>query len=39
LGIDKNTLKFGKKWGLAGIKFTQYSNIKYIFKSEWGFGV
>jgi hypothetical protein len=39
LGIDKNTLKFGEKWGLAVIKLVQYSSTKHIFKSEWGFGV
>jgi hypothetical protein len=39
LGIEKNTLKFGKKWGLAGIKLAQYSSTKHIFTSEWGFEV
>jgi hypothetical protein len=39
LGIDKNTLKIGEKWGLAGIKLAQYSSTKHIFSSEWGFGV
>jgi hypothetical protein len=37
LGIDKNTLKFGEKWGLTGIKLAQYSSTKHIFRSEWGF--
>jgi hypothetical protein len=39
LRIDKNTLKFEEKWGLAGIKLAQYSSTKHIFKSEWKFGV
>jgi hypothetical protein len=39
LGIKKNTLKFKKKWGLAGIKLAQYSSTKRIFKSDWGFEV
>jgi hypothetical protein len=39
LGIEKNILKFEKKWGLAEIKVAQYSSTKHIFKSEWGFGV
>jgi hypothetical protein len=39
LGIDKNTLKFGEKWGLVGIKLAQYSSTKHIFRSERGFGV
>jgi hypothetical protein len=39
LGIEKNTLKFGEKWGLAGIKLAQYSSTKHIFRNEWGFGV
>jgi hypothetical protein len=37
--IDKNTLKFGGKWGLARIKLVQYSSTKYTFKSEWRFRV
>jgi hypothetical protein len=39
LGIEKNTLKFGEKWGLVGIKLVQNSSTKHIFRSEWGFGV
>jgi hypothetical protein len=39
LEIDKNTLKFGEKWRLTGIKLAQYSSTKHIFRSEWGFGV
>jgi hypothetical protein len=38
LGIKKNTLKFGEKWGLAGIKLAKYYSTKHIFRSEWGFG-
>jgi hypothetical protein len=39
LGIEKNTLKFREKWGLAGIKLAQYSSTKHIFRSEYGFRV
>jgi hypothetical protein len=39
LEIEKNTLKFGKKWGLTGIKLAQYSSTKHIFRNEWGFEV
>jgi hypothetical protein len=34
LGIEKNTLKFEEKWGLAGIKLAKYSSTKHIFRSE-----
>jgi hypothetical protein len=39
LGIEKNTLKFGKKWGNVGIKLAQYTRTKHAFKNKWGFGV